>query len=93
VNYLNGAQGSQTYFSFNVPGSASLMGVAIGNGTGNADLYLKFGSDPTLTDYDCVSKNSNNAENCTVNAQAGTYYIMVYGTSAYMNLSIKAAYQ
>ncbi len=50
-------------------------------GTGDADLYAKFdAAAPSTTSYDCKSEGTTNAETCTIaTAQAGTYYVTIYG--------------
>src|SRR5205823_5299392 len=36
-----------------VPGGATNLVVTMSGGTGDADLYVRFGSQPTLGSYDC----------------------------------------
>ena len=50
---LSGSQGSQKRYSFDVLAGASNLRIAISGGSGDADLYVKFGSQPDLQDYDC----------------------------------------
>ncbi|HET9452475.1 MAG TPA: PPC domain-containing protein, partial [Aggregicoccus sp.] len=64
---------------------------AMSGGTGDADLYVKFGSAPTLSSYNCRPYKSGNAETCTLTVPAGTTsaYVMVNGyTAATYNLSV-----
>jgi vibriolysin len=53
-------------------------------GTGNPDLYVRFGSQATTASYNCRSINSGATETCSVAVPAGqsSAYIMVRGTSA-----------
>ena len=44
---------------------------------GDVDLYVKQGSAPTLTDYDCKSTGRGNNEACTFH-ESGTYHILLY---------------
>jgi len=61
------------------------------NGTGNADLYVKYGSAPTLTSYDCRSYKAGNNELCTwSNPKPGTYYVLVHARAAVTGLTIRA---
>ena len=49
-------------------------------GSGDGDLYLKFGSEPTTSSYDCRPYGSNTNEKCTLRNQEGKdLYIMVKG--------------
>ncbi|MCJ8272462.1 MAG: PPC domain-containing protein, partial [Psychrosphaera sp.] len=55
----------------------------------DADLYVKLGSAPTSSSYDCRPYASGNTEACNFTA-AGTYYVMVHGYSAYSGTSLVA---
>ena len=59
-------------------------------GTGDPDLYVRFGAKPTTASYNCRPYTSGNAETCTFNAPtAGTYYINVRAYAAYSGVSLK----
>jgi PKD repeat protein len=61
-------------------------------GSGNADLYVKFGSPPTTADFDCSSTLAGNGESCVIaNAQPGTYYALLQASAGYSNVSITGA--
>jgi vibriolysin len=53
-------------------------------GSGNPDLYVRFGSAPTTNAYDCRSSNSGASETCTLTVPAGqgSAYVMVRGASS-----------
>ncbi len=60
-------------------------------GTGDADLYVKFGSTPTTTSYNCRPYITGSAETCTVTVPPGQSagYISVRGyAAANYNLAI-----
>jgi len=68
----------QQNWTMDVPAGATNLKFAISGGTGDADLYVKFGSAPTLSSYDCRPYLTGNNESCPIaTAQAGTYYVMV----------------
>ena len=46
-------------------------------------LYVKYGSLPTITDYDTISNTGEDEVINIINTQSGTYYIMVYAYSHY----------
>jgi len=76
-----------------VPAGATGLTFTLSGGTGDADLYVKFGSAPTLTSYDCRPYVSGNSETCTIaTAQAGTYYVMVNAYAAYSGVTLKGSY-
>jgi len=88
-----GAANSQTFYTLVVPAGASNLKFVTTGGTGDADLYVKFGSAPTTASYDCRSQGSTNAETCNIaTAQAGPYHVMVLGCSAFTGLSITGSY-
>ncbi|MFO0749724.1 MAG: pre-peptidase C-terminal domain-containing protein [Myxococcota bacterium] len=50
-------------------------------GTGDADLYVKMGAQPTTSAYDCRPYAGSSEETCTATA-AGSYYVSVHGYKA-----------
>jgi hypothetical protein len=89
---LSGATGSAAYFRVATPAGKTLS-VKISGGTGDADLYTRFGSRPTTTTYLCRPYLNGNSETCTTsNTTAGDYYVMVRGYAAYSGLSLIASY-
>lgn len=89
---LSGATGSQTFYKIDTPAGKSLT-ITISGGSGDADLYTRFGSKPTLSTYSCRPYLNGNNERCTVTStQAGSYYIMLRGYAAYSGVSLVAAY-
>ena len=76
-----------------VPAGATGLTFTLSGGTGDADLYVKFGSAPTLSSYDCRPYVSGNSETCSIaTAQAGTYYVMVNAYAAYSGVTLKGSY-
>jgi len=62
-------------------------------GTGDADMYVKFGSAPTTTVYDCRPYLSGNAETCNIaTAQAGTYHVMLRAYATFSGVSLTGSY-
>jgi serine protease len=64
-------------------------------GTGDADLYVQYGAAPgTATGtYDCRPYKTGNSESCPIaTAQAGTYYVMVRGYSAFTGVSLVGSF-
>jgi hypothetical protein len=87
------ATGASLNYTLVVPSGATNLKFVTSGGTGDADLYVKFGSAPTTTSYTCKSEGSTNAETCSIaTAQAGTYYVMVKAYSAFSGLSITGSY-
>ncbi len=89
---LSGAKSSDTSFSYATPSGATAMKFEMSGGSGDADIYVKFGSAPTTTSYDCRPYVAGNAETCTFDpAQQGTYYVMIRGYSAYSGVTLKVS--
>lgn len=91
---VSGSQGtfSGTY-TVAIPSGASNLVIAESGGSGDADLYVKFGSAPTTTSYDCRPYLSGNNESCSfASPQQGTYYIKLRGYQSYSNVSLKATW-
>jgi len=88
---LSGASGSWQHFPITVPAGTTSLTVKQFNGTGDADLYVRSGSQPTTTAYNCRPYLSGNTETCTIsNPVAGTWYVSVQAYSAYSGLSLTA---
>lgn len=86
---LNGNSRSWKYYTVDVPAGASSILATINGGSGDADLYVRYGAAPTTRNYDCRPWLSGNSENCEFdNPVSGTWHIGIYGYSAYSGLSI-----
>jgi len=92
----SGAAGAWTCYTLSVPsGKTSLVFNQTGKTgtTGDADLYVRFGAQPTTSSYNCRPYLSGNSESCTIsNPSAGTWYACSYGYSAYTAVTMKGTY-
>ncbi|MFT5756800.1 MAG: serine protease [Alteromonadaceae bacterium] len=87
------ASSTELSFTMDVPAGATDLNFAMAGGTGDADLYVKFGSVPTSTSYDCRPYAGGNSENCPIStAQAGTYYVKVVAYSAFTGISLTGSF-
>ncbi len=81
------AQGAWMHFPVNVPSGKTKMTVTL-SGSGDADLYVKQGSQPTASSYHFRPYLDGSAESVTVNQStnpkltAGTWYVSVNGYTA-----------
>lgn len=90
---LSGTSSTTLQYTFDVPAGATDLNFALSGGSGDADLYVKFGSAPTASNYDCRPYLNGNNESCDIaTAQAGTYYVSVVGYTAFSNASLVASY-
>lgn len=92
VSNLSGASGSSAYYKLYATAGSSLT-VSIAGGSGDADLYVKAGSQPTTSSYDCRPYKNGNSESCSISvSQSGFYYVMLRGYSAYSGVTLQANY-
>lgn len=90
---LSGTTSSERYFTMVVPPGAYGLSFQISGGTGDADLYVRFGSAPTTSVYECRPYISGNAETCNISmVRAGTYHVMIRGYSSYAGLQLVGRY-
>ena len=89
---LNASTGSDLNYTMEVPSGATGISFDMGGGTGDADLYLKFGSAPTDSSYDCRPYKSGNTESCNGTSTGGTYYVRVKAYSTFSGLSLTGNY-
>ena len=90
---LSGAQGAELDFTMDVPAGATDLSFVMSGGSGDADLYVKFGSEPTTSSYDCRPYVGGNDETCDIsNVQEGTYYVMIRGYSSFSSVSLVGSY-
>jgi vibriolysin len=86
---LSGNKYSESFYTFSVD-SASSVTVAISGGTGDADLYVKAGSKPSTSSYDCRPYRTGNNEQCSVSAQPGvTYHVLLRGYTNYSGVTLR----
>jgi serine protease len=96
VTGLSGATNSEQYFTISVPAnSRNLVITKPAGGTGDADLYVRFGSQPTTIAYNCRPYlGGTSAETCTfATPQAGIYHIMLRGYAAFSGVTLIGSYQ
>ena len=77
------AKGRNVNFAAISVKAGSLLTVAM-TGTGDPDLYVRFGAAPTTTRYSCRPYLNGASETCAINVPSGqsTAYVMVRGYSA-----------
>ncbi|TCV91282.1 vibriolysin [Luteibacter rhizovicinus] len=89
---LAGATSAELNYTVVVPAGKNLV-IKISGGTGDADLYVKFGSAPTTSSYGCRPYLTGNNETCTFSSsQAGTYYVKLRGYAAFSGVSLVATW-
>lgn len=80
-------------YTVDIPSGASNLVVTISGGSGDADLYVKFGSAPTTSSYDCRPYKSGNSESCSfASPSTGTYHVKVRAYQSFSGVSLKATW-
>jgi vibriolysin len=89
---VSAGAGQEVSFTLDVPQGSSNISFAMSGGTGDADMYVKFGSAPTDTSYDCRPYKNGNAETCTGTQSGGKYYVRLKAFSAFSGVSLVGRY-
>jgi hypothetical protein len=90
---LSASSGNWVYKTFAVASGASTLTVNMSGGTGDADLYLRYGSNPTTSSYTCRPYKYGNTESCTVSSPtSGNWKIGIRAYSTYSGVTVTAAY-
>jgi hypothetical protein len=93
VTGISGASGSQQFWKLPVPAGTTSLTFNITGGTGDADLYVRFGAKPTTTTYTCRPYLNGNNEVCTFsNPSPGDWYVMIRGYTAFSGVTLKGTY-
>jgi hypothetical protein len=81
------------YYTIDIPAGKTSATFSIAGSSGDADMFVKLGTAPTGSSYDCKANGPTSTEGCTINAPAaGKYYVGVFAYAAYSGLSVKASY-
>jgi len=93
VTSLSGATNADDFYKISVPSGQNSLEIKIWGGSGDCDLYVKHGAQPTTSSYDYRPYLNGNDETVTVsNPASGDWYIMLHGYAAYSGMSLKATY-
>jgi serine protease len=93
VENLSGAMNDELQFAMDVPAGASNLEFQISGGTGDADLYVRFGAAPTTLVYDCRPYSGDSTETCTIaTPQTGTYSVMLQGYGPFSGITLRGSF-
>jgi len=91
---LSGSRSAWDRYTWTIPAGVSTMTIQIAGGSGDADLYVRYGSQPTTSAYNCRPYKSGNNEVCTFTApEAGTWHIGLRAYSTYSNVTMSYSYE
>jgi hypothetical protein len=91
VTGLSGtATSAAKLYRISVPAGSSNLSVVLAGGTGDADLFVRLGTPPTGTAFDCSSEGATTNETCDfADPDAGTWYIRIT-SFVYSNATLTA---
>ncbi len=93
VGGLAGRRDSWLYFRIDVPGSQDVLEIKSFGGSGDADLYVRFGDLPDANTFDAHPRVGGNDQEVRIeDPQTGSWYIGVYGYLDYSDLALVAGY-
>src|SRR5690606_16088517 len=93
VTNLSATTGNSLYYTLTVPAGSTNLTFNMSGGSGDADLYVQFGSQPTDSSYVCRPYLGGNSESCTIAApSAGTYHVRMKAYSSFSGVSLVGNY-
>ena len=94
ISDLAAARTEELHFVLrNVPPQTVELIFAIQGGSGDADIYVRYGARPTTSEYDYRPYLGGNNENVQIqNPQVGDWYVMVRAYQAYSGVTLSTSY-
>jgi sulfatase modifying factor 1 len=90
---LTGNEGSKSYFSFYVPWYATSLLFQTSNGTGDVDLFVRYGDLPTFSEWNYAPRQEGNEELVNATPTPGEWFAMLYGFSLYSGVDFLVRYE
>ncbi len=84
---VTAGDGVELRWNFTIPATGTEAIVSMFGGIGDGDLYVKMGSAPTTSSYDCRPYLVDNRESCTVSGP-GEVYVMVRAWDAISGVAL-----
>jgi hypothetical protein len=88
----SGAAGSIKYYILNLPGGMLSLDISTSGGTGDVDLYVRYGQPPSFDEepqYDCGPFLEGNEEACSLEfPPGGQYFIALHGFDDYAGVTL-----
>ena len=93
VEGLEAAAKEEIHFFIDVPAGASNLVIKTFDGTGDSDLYVRFGKEPTKDKWDYRPYKGSTDETVTVRSpKEGRYYLMVRGYRTFSGVSLSGSF-
>ncbi|WP_404829977.1 endonuclease [Shewanella glacialimarina] len=90
---LSASTGQTLKFVADIPAGATGLSFKMSGGSGDADLYVRQGSEPTASVFDCRPYLTGNNEECPIaTAVAGRYFVNITAYQGFSATSLVANY-
>ncbi len=94
LNNLSASRNDELYYQMNVPAGAENLQFKINGGSGDADLYVRYGSTPTTSQYDYRPYRNGNNETVTVaSPEGGEWFLMIRAYQSFSGVTLSASYE
>lgn len=96
VSNLSASTGAMTYYQFTVPTGATRVVVSTSGGSGDVDLYVRAGQNPTLFTFDCQKAFAGNQQTCQFDypqTQDTTYFVLLHAFTSYSGVTLSVTWQ
>ena len=93
VTGISGIPHDELHYQLDVPPGATNLAFQIYGSSGDADLYVRYGSRPATDLWDCRPYINGNSETCSEPAPPpGTWYVMLHGYQVFADVTLLASY-
>ena len=94
ITNINGLLASNSIYKIYIPENIQTLSISISGGSGDADLYVNYDSEPSDIEYTCRPYIGGNEEECHMeNPESGIWYIGIKGYSSYSDVQLLANFQ
>lgn len=91
---LSGSRNSWLYYNWTVPEGVSTLSVTTSGRSGEAELFVRFGSKPDNRNYNCQSRSRGSEQTCTfTEPEAGTWYVGISSKRGFSDLTLSFSYE
>jgi leucyl aminopeptidase len=89
---IGASSGTDVVYTMDVPAGATAISFTMSGGSGDADMYVKFGATPTDNTWDCRPYKSGNGESCTGTSANGKYYVRLKAYNTFAGASLVGSF-
>lgn len=90
---LSASRRSWLHYSLDVPAGMRGLEINIFGGSGDADLYVRYGAQPTSLSFNCRPFETGNLESCSISTPTpGRWNISIYAYAAFLGVTLDAQY-